>query len=424
MATTSTNTLPLRRLADGYGARMKGLLSVLGVVRRILSAILHRIWQPVLAVALLGWVWSWIAGGLADFTGDQSASYLWRRIATLTDASTTTVRLAVFFPLHVASAILLWTPYHQVRGWLTRVAPSWPARTPVAIRETTSVLTMLVLLALVVPLTLQPTIVPLRFDPSTWKARLANGLDGTAVNRWIDGTIVLVRRWQARPVPGMHSVTTAQLSDRSLDGALMARWDPVLREVTRDREHFAKTKAFLWVESAGRQYAVSTTGCAGLMQFCVSTAERRPFRKIFGVGQVSACNCRGRKCSVPRALRDALETDSLALERHPAKFPCSETDARFDGRKALTAGAAFTTELGEDVGGNLYLMYIGYNSGPAVAKRLWKAVGKDPNADLDAIRPHLAPILARWYGKRANGRAQGLLDVHLPKLRKAYEHYR
>jgi hypothetical protein len=393
-----------------------------------LAAILRRIWWPVLLVAIIGWSWSWLAGGIATFTGDHDAPTLWRRIAVLVGVTPVAVRLAVFVPLQVGTLVVLHDPLRRARAELDRViTPLWSAvraRSPTLVREGAAIVLLVGLLLLVVPLLLQPTMVPWRADRTTWLARSANWVDGRALARMVDGAVVLVRWWQARPVPGMYSVDPADLDVRGLDAPLMARWDPILTEVTRDREHFAQTKAFLYVESAGRQYAVSRTGCAGLMQFCVSTANRHPFRQIFGVGQVSACDCGGRPCTIPSALRDALETDRLALQRHPGQFPCSPSDARFDGRKALTAGAAYTTELGEAVGGNLYLMYIGYNSGPAVAKRLWIAVGRNPNADLDDLRPHLATVLARWYGAKAPGRAQGLLDVHLPKLKRAYDHYR
>ena len=52
------------------------------------------------------------------------------------------------------------------------------------------------------------------------------------------------------------------------EGTLVLRLDPETQA--------AFIKAFMWVESGGRQFAVSSTGCAGLMQFCPGTA-RTPF---------------------------------------------------------------------------------------------------------------------------------------------------
>lgn len=395
--------------------------------KNLLDGLLFASLLPVIAMAVAGLGLGEAADVMAAFTGDVDAPSLWQRVAVLTGIREATVRLLVFAPLQVLVLGLLWRPLRRLQALLARPVGAVGSRVarrsrPVALVGET-VLTLLVGL-LLVPLVVQPTLVPLRSDRATWTDRAANLVDGTALSVGIDAGVRMYARWQALPVPGMHSVRVADLSNRSLDGPLMARWDPILTAVTRDREHFAQTKAFLWVESAGRQYAVSSTGCAGLMQFCVTTAQRRPFRQIFGVGGVAACDCGGRPCRVPGALRDALETDSLALERAEGGFPCDPSDARFDGRKALEAGAAYTTELSEAFGGNLYLMYIGYNSGPAVAKRLWTRVGKDPNADLDDLRPHLAAVLSRWYGDAAPGRAQGLLDVHLPKLHRAYVHYR
>ena len=100
----------------------------------------------------------------------------------------------------------------------------------------------------------------------------------------------------------------------------MDRWDPYLLEAAEgDRELFARTKAFMWVESGGRQFALSATGCAGLMQFCASTAQRRPFGGIFGVGAVSACGCDD--CSVPREVQIALETDPRPRRSTPTRSP-------------------------------------------------------------------------------------------------------
>ncbi|MCB9669889.1 MAG: lytic transglycosylase domain-containing protein [Alphaproteobacteria bacterium] len=405
---------------------MKLLGPLARFLKNALDTLLITSLVPVLAAAIVGLGLGWLGDGVAGFTGDVDGPTLWRRAAQVVGARPLTVRLVVHLPVQILVLAALWAPLRRAEGAVARLAarvagyvqPLRGGRLAL-VGEGVGTLGLLIVL---VPLVLQPTLVPLRSDRHTWLERAANLADGTAASVGLDAAVRLYGWWAARPVPGMFSVSRAELAERGLDGPLMARWDPVLRAVTRDREHFAQTKAFLWVESAGRQYAVSTTGCAGLMQFCVTTAQRAPFRDIFGRGQVSACDCGGRPCAVPPDLRDALETDSLALSRHPATFPCDPADARFDGRKALEAGAAYTTELGEAFGGNLYLMYIGYNSGPAVAKRLHERVGDD--ATLDDLRPHLAGVLARWYGDRAAGRAQGLLDVHLPKLRKAYEHYR
>jgi hypothetical protein len=156
------------------------------------------------------------------------------------------------------------------------------------------------------------------------------------------------------------------------------------------------------------------------MQFCATTAQEPPIHAIFGVGQVAACGCAD--CGVPRELLVALETDPTVAAAAPEAFPCSLTDARFDADKAIRAGVAWVDKLGQQLGGNLPLIYVAYNSGPSIARKLHRALG--PDVTTAGLRPHLANALRPVYGDRANGRAQGLLDVHLPKLLRAYETWR
>ncbi len=275
-------------------------------------------------------------------------------------------------------------------------------------------------------LLLQPTLVPLRFGPSTWVTRAANLVDGTASVYLADSVVGLQRVvWEPPPVQP-EGLVDPDAFGIDLDAEaipLMDRWDPLLIEAAGgDRDLYAQTKAFLWVESGGRQYALSATGCAGLMQFCASTARRKPFKSIFGVGAVSACGCRD--CGVPASVRVALETDPSAVETHRDRFPCDLSDARFDARRSIEAGTAFVQELSDQVGGNLLLMYIGYNSGPRIAKSLYRTLGEPRDVTIDDLRPHLAAALRPHYGSRSTARANGLLDAHLPKLQAAYQRWR
>ena len=91
--------------------------------------------------------------------------------------------------------------------------------------------------------------------------------------------------------------------------------------------------------------------------------------------------------------------------------------------KSIAAGRLYTRRLGAEFAGNIYLMYIGYNSGPQVARRLWTAIGGAPAAGLDLIDKHLVEAMSPYYGKGARRRARALVDVHLPKLWKAYLRY-
>lgn len=169
---------------------------------------------------------------------------------------------------------------------------------------------------------------------------------------------------------------------------------------------------------------MSRTGCVGLMQFCARTAREGAFRDTFGLGQVYACDCRG-GCRVPRERRVELESgDPERLARQQEHFPCELTDARFDARKSIAAGWRYLGQLRGELGGNLALMYIGYNSGPHVARRLFEALGRRGDASLQRIARHLPAALRPYYGASAEARARGLARVHLPKLLAADALYR
>ncbi|MEN0062098.1 MAG: transglycosylase SLT domain-containing protein [Myxococcota bacterium] len=277
-----------------------------------------------------------------------------------------------------------------------------------------------VVLALIafVPLGLQPTLVAPTLSYETVRDRLTHLVDGSALFRALDAWLAVGRPVLVEPTPVQQPVDAAAFQ-ATLDSAsipLMDRWDPILMQAAKsDLDRFADTKAVMWVESSGKQYAVSPTGCSGLMQFCVSTAQRPPFRHIFGAGGVSACGCTD--CKVPWKVQVALETDPTAVSRVSSQFPCDLTDARFDAERSIRAGVAFVDELSEDLGGNLLLVYIGYNAGPAVAKRLYKVVGG--GAKLSDIEPHLETALRPYYGDRARRMARTLLRINLPKLERA-----
>ena len=363
-------------------------------------------WVPALLLAVSSTLLHLGIEQVAGWTGDGEAHLLILRVGRWTGVDPLHLRLALGVP-QVAGWVWLGrrvraTPRSRVTG-LHRRAP----RLRAALDGVLSTLA----LGVVILLVLQPTLVPLTaLSRTAWTERAANLVDGRAADQIIQAAAALVVR--ARGGPPVRSFANDCAADEQ-----MRRWDTLLRAATTDDEHYAQTRAFLWVESGGRQFAVSRTGCAGLMQFCVSTAQRRPFRSIFGRGRVTPCACAG-PCTVPPSVARALESDPDAVRRHAGDFPCSLTDARFDAERAIAAGAAFTAELAEAFEGNLYLMYIGYNSGPAVARKLHGIVGS--NATLADLRPHLGTVLTRWYGDAARGRASGLLDVHLPKLERAY----
>lgn len=293
---------------------------------------------------------------------------------------------------------------------------------------------------LLIPFVIQPTLVPLDWGGAAWTRRAANLLDGSATAATVESVIGLYRKLYARPVVA-EGVSPQELEPPAPPSApvrpgmpprpvkpprkhrLMDRWDSYIWRVVEDRHQFAVLKALIYVESGGLQYAVSSTGCAGLTQFCSRTARSGGFRRIFGTGQVYPCRCRG-VCRVSRAAKRDLESgDPARIRSRRDEFPCELTDARFDPAKAVRAGQAFVRRLSRRYGGNLYLIYIGYNSGPAVSGRLWRALGRDPKADLPAIEARLIDALKPYFRRSAGSRARNLVRVHLPKIQRAYLRY-
>jgi hypothetical protein len=382
----------------------------------------------VLFLAVCAWVLHVVAAGLAALIGTDLPS-VWEAAGAAFGVDEATVRLVLFLALHAAIVGTARRPLALAATRLDRFAIDLRARVGktrnAVLNNVLAGSCAVVTAAVIVAFVLQPTLVPLRVDGHAWLLRAANLVDGTASASIVDSVVGLVRRFTADPVePSI--VVDASAFDAEITSdviPLMDRWDPwLLAAAEGDRELFAQTKAFMWVESGGRQFALSSTGCAGLMQFCASTAQRRPFGSIFGVGAVAACGCDD--CSVPRAVQIALETDPGAAEVHADTFPCNLADARFDAELSIRAGVAFVRELSEGVGGQLPLMYIGYNAGPRVAESLYETLRADAEISVDDLRPHLADALRPYHGTRAEPRANGLLEVHLPKLLEAYERFR
>ena len=151
------------------------------------------------------------------------------------------------------------------------------------------------------------------------------------------------------------------------------------------------------------------------MQFCGPTARSRPYREIFGRGRVFRCHCKG-SCRVSEAARRHLEAGRFDAPEIRAGFPCVTGDARFDPHLSLRAGDLFLDRLEARFGPNLTLLYIGYNSGPAVLDALRRRLGRG----VAPSEAQLAQALAPWFGRRAERRAKALLQVHVPKLRSVF----
>ncbi len=428
-------------------------MKLIKVIARILKGL-----YDILATYLLAWVlfFAAVAFGfhagldlLAHHNGFETTDAWWR---ALSDAHGTTgilwLRLLAFVGLHAVLIFVLRRPLGRVQRLLEhgfdRVAGvfAYLTRERSRLRLVGHAIFSLTVTLLLVPFVLQPTLVPTYTTSRSWLERAANLADGTASRFVADSVVGLYRKIYAKPVKATGGVSEADVDAATGERPglshghepitpplpsgpqpLMDRWDAQIAGVSNgDAREFAFVKAFMWVESAGRQFAVSTTGCSGLMQFCAGTARSRPYRKVFGTGRVYTCHCDG-QCRVDSQTRRALETGEVDPAKLADQFPCDLTDARFDPARSIRAGALYVKRLANRYDGNIYLMYIGYNSGPAVADEVFDRVGRRGDATLADIEPHLANALRPHYGASADARARSLLRTHLPKIKRAYERY-
>lgn len=400
----------------------------------------------IIPFAIAGFVLHLGFDTLGGWLGWGDAHALFHELESRSGIPSLYLRIAAALPAHVALFYVFRKPWERIQpqlergfdyvvGGFRRATTSLPR-----VRAAGEIGFSLVVTLLLVPFVLQPTLVPEFFDGDAWVERAVNLADGTASATLADSVVGFYRRWYDDPIVPERLPESGL--DRTFEDApedsgpvaapapngtqpLMDRWDPYIAEATKDRpDLFPYVKAFMWVESGGRQYAVSHTGCAGLMQFCSGTARGERFRKIFGVGRIYVCACRHRKCSVPRDVQRELESgDPTAFERHQDSFPCEMTDGRFDPERAIAAGTRYVADLHDAFGGNIHLMYIGYNSGPAVARKVWKRTGENPDVGLAEIEVHLADAMRPHFKSASDRRAKSLVGTHLPKLSKAHGLY-
>lgn len=417
---------------------LKGLYDILATY-----LLLWMIYFTLVSLGLYA-LFTLLAGAL-DF---ETTELMWLTLSWKLKIDVKWVQLLVYGPLQL---IFLWWMkpilgkllsigerfFDRVHALYTRLGERLPT-----FRAIVSTAFSILVTLLLIPFVLQPTLVGTRFDRESMFERGVNLLSGEATLGFADSVVGFYRKLYADPVTPVGGVPRQEIDrvisdDPSWDGTpgtlppregssypLMDRWDPyILKAANGDKERFAYIKAFMWVESAGRQFAVSHTGCAGLMQFCGGTARRDPFVKVFGRGQVYKCQCNG-PCRISGEVRKDMERGSEEIiEQRRSEFPCDLTDARFDGAKSIRAGALYVDELHGQFGGNIYLMYIGYNSGPAVARKLYEKLGRNSAATIPEIEVHLADVMQHWYGSSSQSRANSLTRTHLPKIKKAFDRY-
>lgn len=427
---------------------------ILNTVHGIYTILATYLLVFIIPFALAGFVFHLGFEFIAHQLEFQTVSDLWMRASDWLPIPIIWARILLFLPLHIATWLALRKPVAAAWPYVERAFDraiagyNWVTERFAAAHVIGEWLFTIVVTILLVPFVLQPTLVPTYLDADGWLERAANLIDGTATAEIANSVVGLYRKLYADPVvtPGLPRSDSEMFEETGDDieidtgeasgpitppkpngkQKLMDRWDPYIWEVAgNDPSKFAYIKAFMWVESGGRQYAVSHTGCAGLMQFCTGTAKDSRFRKIFGTGTVYKCDCSGQACqNIPRDLQRDMESgDPDAFERHKSRFPCEMTDSRFNPKKIIAAGGRYVSDLRGEFGGNIYLMYIGYNSGPVIARRVWNKVGQNPDVTISEVEQHLANALRPNYGQFADRRAAGLVGTHLPKLANAYDKY-
>ncbi len=425
--------------------------AVLATTRGVYDILAAYLLALITLIALISLALHAGASMLAVQLGHESATWMWMALGQRLHVDPLWLKLVFYGGAH---GLLLWSLRDVLarvvgvgeRGFdVVRRAHLWVGQRSPGVHGLMKTLFTLGVSAALLPFVVQPTLVGLAMDQRAWTERAANLLDGSATLALHESVTSFYRRLGAPPVPPAPPVSVELVEEQvtqherlveapgtpvgpAPQGAqpLMDRWDRLIWEAAaHDPRRFAKIKAFMWVESGGRQFAVSHTGCAGLMQFCAGTARQQPFRDIFGAGRVVACGCQSSACYVsPEAKRAMERGDAAIIAQHRADFPCDLSDARFDGARAIRAGAAYVALLERVVGGNLALMYVGYNSGPKIARAVYERLGaRGADASLDEIEPHLAAVMTPYYGAGASGRARSLHRTHLPKLLGAYQRY-
>jgi soluble lytic murein transglycosylase-like protein len=431
---------------------MKAVKAIGRILKGIYDILASYLLAWVVFFATLAFVFHLGLSFAAQAAGYESATVLYDLMDAKLGPWGMGTRLVGFFLLHATVVWLLRSPIFWLKAKIEAVADAiiqWVNRTTrdsEGIELAVESIFSLAVTGLLIPFVLQPTMVDGYTTVNAWAQRATNLVDGTASKYLADSVVGLYRKAYAAPVESHGGVTADQVAENEKldveepkpgeaamapppaatgEQPLMDRWDTLVWNIAdEDPDTFAKVKAFMWVESAGRQFAVSRTGCSGLMQFCAGTARSQPYRRVFGTGQVYVCKCDGH-CKVPREARRALETgDSTGMQEAVEAFPCDMTDARFHPRRSLTAGRLYIDRLDQRYDGNLYLMYVGYNSGPAVADKIFRAVGRNGDASLDQLEPHMIDAMRPFYGGGSERRASSLANIHLPKLKRAYDRYR
>lgn len=141
--------------------------------------------------------------------------------------------------------------------------------------------------------------------------------------------------------------------------------------------------AVIMQESKGNPYAVSSTGCAGVNQFCAATA--RDYLSIFGTVKTCSkkCSC-SFKCTKEQVVEDC---------------GCDITGGRFNPQKSIKAGAEYLSKLLRTFKNYPYkeeFAIASYNGGEGVVKNAIKKTGiKYPT--WQQVQQQLTPDLITYF---------------------------
>ncbi len=204
-------------------------------------------------------------------------------------------------------------------------------------------------------------------------------------------------------------------------GSGVDRWTPDIQAVCQgDTNCVALVKAFMRSESGGNPYAVSWSGCAGLMQFCYTTAEGMD---VFSPGPLQNC-CENYVRTPDRTVPNRCMTS----QNH-----CKDqgyTDIRFHPQRNIYAGASALLRKQRDsrVRGNIYLLAVSYNAGmgivPHVVTRLEGRTPTPENIEpimLASLLDH--PNYQRWDRSKLEQKARNMVPYMRGIARRYAEEY-
>lgn len=201
----------------------------------------------------------------------------------------------------------------------------------------------------------------------------------------------------------------------------------IIEEERARLQSFVETElvlAYIAQESAGDPFAISPTGCAGLLQFCYAT-----FKEYSPQSKATPC-CKGAPCRI-------LDTQkSLPLSWSPEDhYLCSpQTDDRFDVRTSVAAGIKLIeknmntyTKRGFSKSNVIALSAGAYNAGQGIIDPLIKKTGKeDPSWEDILLIFEDDDVTYGWLSDNPQGRKEKRMEIsgYAPGIIAYYERFK